>query len=240
MRLHTDPAIRQALYGLYIALFRAKRICPDDFQDRRLTTIQTAIMGIENLGWRVVGITREALDLLATEDFRKNRLPRRLCRGHIVDRIQTTRLLFAGSEPMSLDDFFDKFLQNDRTVIMLNEQNSRARPFPPYIDIDNPDGKLFPNGPLISWKHRKMERDYLRSVHSQLRRTRSQSKIRASASAALGLAVAVALCAGDTEGVAVAWSCSREAPTATAPKTTAKNSFIITEFCLFSDRAESL
>ena len=168
MRLVTDPSIRQALYGLYIALFEAKKICPDDFEDGRLTTILTAIMGIENLGWRVVGITREALDLLATEDFRKNKLPRRLCRGHIVDRIQTTRLLFEGNEPMPLDDFFDNFLQNDRTVIMLNEQNSHSKPFPPYIGIDNPDGELIPNGSLIGWKHRQKEREYLRSIHSRI------------------------------------------------------------------------
>ena len=170
MRLHTDPEIRKALYGLYVALFQAKQICPDCFSDGRLNTIQTAIMGIENLGWRVVGITREALELLATADFRKDKLPRRLCRGHIVDRIQTTRLLFGRGEPMSLDEFFDRFLQNDRTVIMLTEQN-RAEQFPTFIDIDNPDGTLFCNGSLMSWKHRKMECDYLRSVHFRLSRS---------------------------------------------------------------------
>src|SRR5438552_2981048 len=119
MRLRTDSRLRQALYGLYVALFNAKQVCPDDFRGGRLTTIQTAFMGIENYGWRVVGITREALDLLATVDFNKNKLPRSLCRGHIVDRIETARSLFTREEPMSLEDFFDTFLHNDRTVIML-------------------------------------------------------------------------------------------------------------------------
>lgn len=172
MRLKTDPVLRQALYGLYLALFNAKQACPEDFHGGRLTTIQTAIMGIENYGWRVIGITREALDLLVTVDFNKNKLARRLCRGHIVDRIQTTRLLFDREEPMPLENFFDTFLDNDRTVIMLNEQNNHTTtPFPDFIEIDNPDAELFPNGSLMGWKHRKKEREYLRQLHSRLLET---------------------------------------------------------------------
>ena len=168
MRLATDPTLRQALHGLYVALFNAKRACPKDFHGGRLTTIQTAIMGIEDYGWRVVGITREALDLLATADFNKNKLPRQLCRGHIIDRIKTTRLLFEREEPMDREEFFEAFLNADRTVIMLNKQNDHAKPFPDYIKIDNPDATLFPNGSLMSWKHRKKEREYLRQLHAGL------------------------------------------------------------------------
>jgi hypothetical protein len=168
MRLATDPILRQALHGLYVALFNAKRACPEDFHGGRLTTIQTAIMGIEDYGWLVVGVTREALDLLATADFNKNKLPRQLCRGHIIDRIDTTRLLFERKEPMGLEEFFKVFLNADRTVIMLNKQNDHTKPFPDYIKIDNPDGMLFPNGSLMSWKHRKKEREYLRQLHAGL------------------------------------------------------------------------
>ena len=153
---------------MYVALFNAKRACPVDFHGGRLTTIQTAIMGIEDYGWRVVGITREALNLLATEDFNKNKLPRQLCRGHITDRIETTRLLFGREEPMGLEEFFNVFLHNDRTIIMLNKQNDHTKPLPDYIEIDNPNAELFPNGSLMSWKHRKKERDYLRQLHAGL------------------------------------------------------------------------
>jgi hypothetical protein len=166
MRLRTDEALRKALHGLYVALFEAKKACPEDFHGGRLTTVQTAIMGVEHYGWRVVGITREALELLATENFDKNRLPRRLCRGHVINRIQTTKLLFEREQPMQLEDFFDVFLQNDRTVIMLNEQNRHTNSFPEFIEIDNPNSDLFPNGALMSWKHRKQERDYLRALHA--------------------------------------------------------------------------
>lgn len=165
MRLKKDPELRNALYGLYVALFNAKRTCPDDFRDGRVTTILTAIMGVENYGWRVTGITREALDLLATKEFRKDKLPRLLCRGHKVDRIKTTRELFARKNPVKLEEFYKVFLRSDQTVIMLNEQNDHTKPFPKFIKIDNPNADLFPNGSLIGWKHRKKERDFLRKLH---------------------------------------------------------------------------
>ena len=168
MRLRTDTALRKALYGLYVALFVARQTSPEDFHDGRITTMLTAIMGIENCGWRVVGITKEALELLATEDFNKNKLPRRFCRGHINDRIKTTRELFGQEKPMQIEKFFETFLHNDRTVIMLNEQNNHAAPFPKFIRIKNPDAELFPSGSLMGWKHRMKERDFLRKLHSSL------------------------------------------------------------------------
>jgi hypothetical protein len=165
MRLKTDLALRKALHGLYVALFKARKTSPDDFHDGRLTTILTAIMGIENYSWRVVGITMEALDLLAAVDFNKNKLPRSLCRGHKYDRIKTTKKLFNQEKPMQIDEFFKVFLRNDQTVIMLNKQN-QSKDFPEYIKFDNPDAELFPNGSLMGWKHRKKERDYLRQLHA--------------------------------------------------------------------------
>jgi len=168
MRLKADPALRKVLHGLYIALFKARQTCPGDFPDGYLTRILTAIMGIEDCGWRVIGITREALDALATNDFNKNKLHSKLCRGHKIDRIKTTRELFDREKPMKLDEFFKVFLRNDQTVIMLNEQNNHTKPFPKFIKIDNPDAELFPNGSLMGWKHRKKEREYLRQLHSSL------------------------------------------------------------------------
>src|SRR5262245_43396477 len=116
MRLRTDPKLREVLHGLYLALFQAKNDCPSEFRMTRLTKIQTEIMGIEG-AWRVIGITPEALDLLATQDFRKDKLP--LCRSHRVDRIQTAKDVFDRDQPLGIEGFFELFLKNDDTVIML-------------------------------------------------------------------------------------------------------------------------
>lgn len=168
MRLQTDQKLRETLYALYVALFQAKQNCPEDFNFRRLTTIQTAYMGIENLGWRVIGITHEALNLLAEKNFEKKLFPRLLCRGHKVSRNETTRQLFDLEMPVSLDEFFMIFLENDQTVIMLTTQNKNGVPFPEYIKIENPNVELFPNHGLIGWKHRKAEREFLRELHASI------------------------------------------------------------------------
>ncbi len=170
MRSASDTAIRAALYDLYLALFKAHQASPEVFHLGRVTTIHTAIMGLEDHGWRVVGITPEALDRLAEVDFDKRKLPRELCRGHLVDRRHTVQVLFDRKRPLSLPYFFRTFLKNDDTVIMLASQNpSRGHKFPHYIEFENPECGLFPNGSLMAWKHRSQERDFLRKLHEKRR-----------------------------------------------------------------------
>lgn len=164
-RMYTDEALREALHSLYVALHAAHKKTPADFHNGRLTTILTGIKGVENLGWRVVGITREALAVFAEHDF--NRPSRMLCRGHIKDRAATTRRLFEGDVPLPLTEFFDVFLEADQTVIMTTAQNKMHAAFPKYIQIDNPTAELFPNGSLVGWKHRKQEREFLKRLHAK-------------------------------------------------------------------------
>jgi hypothetical protein len=76
--------------------------------------------------------------------------------------------LFECEQPIPLDAFFETFLENDTTVIMLNEENTHGKGFPEFIPISNLEANLFPNGALMSWKHRKKERDFLRELHLEL------------------------------------------------------------------------
>jgi hypothetical protein len=71
-------------------------------------------------------------------------------------------------EPASLQEFFDVYLDRDKTVIMTNAENvyRRGGQLPKYIDID-PQLELFPSGTLVGWQHRKKEIDFLRTLHVQ-------------------------------------------------------------------------
>lgn len=157
-----DP-LRDALHGLYVGLFRAHRKDPKTFHNGRLTTMMTAVMGIEGIGWRVVGITPEALEKFAKNDFKL--APRTFCRGHIVKRADTARFLFDRERRLDADIFIKEFLLRDRTILMLNAQNGQSASVPDYIKIHNPHGKLFPNGSMIGWKHRHQEREFLRKLY---------------------------------------------------------------------------
>jgi hypothetical protein len=161
-----DP-LRDALHGLYVGVFRAHRKDPKVFHFGRLTTIMTALMGIEDIGWRVVGITPEALEEFAEYDF--ERPPRTICRGHLAKRVDTARFLFDRKKCLDADTFIKEFLIRDRTVLMLNAQNRHTFSVPAYIKICNPRGDLFPNGSMIGWKHRNQEREFLRRLYQRVR-----------------------------------------------------------------------
>lgn len=169
-RIHTDSTLRAVLHDLYAALFAAHKRAPSEFPNGRLTTIMTGIMGIENIGWRVVGITQNALEVFASNEFKLP--PRKLCRGHIKSRAATARNLFDRDRPLPLLEFFDVFLGNDCTVIMTIDENRPGTTFPDYHAIDNPDADLFPNAAMMGWKHRKRERDFLRDLYESIQNKR--------------------------------------------------------------------
>jgi hypothetical protein len=163
-----DSKLRESLYSIYVAQFKAFRKCPHGFSKGDATRMLTGLMGARPWSWRVIGVTRSALEIFAAHDFK--RPPRLLQRGHRVDRASTAQTLyFENSEPLPLDQFFDFFLTRDQTVIMTNEEN-KHRPngtFPDFIAIDHA-ADLFPSGTLIGWQHRKAEVDYLRKLYASL------------------------------------------------------------------------
>jgi hypothetical protein len=67
-----------------------------------------------------------------------------------------------------LNEFFDFFLERDKTVIMTNDENKHGAKnvFPSYIPID-PSLELFPCGTLVGWQHRRVEKAFLRDLHAQ-------------------------------------------------------------------------
>jgi len=162
--IHTDKGLREALYSVFLAQFNAVKACPGRLHHGDATRMLTGLMGSKPWSWQVVGITPAALDVFAGNEFRKP--SRELQRGHIHSRSSTAEALFSPEDPMPLGEFFDFFLERDRTVIMLNSENpSRgSRPVPCYYPIDLSLG-LFPCGSLIGWNQDEKEEQFLRSLH---------------------------------------------------------------------------
>ena len=152
-----------ALHGVYVALFRARQTCPAHFRDNDITRVMTGLMASKPWSWRVIGITPAALDVFAQHEF--NRPTGEIQRGHLVNRVATSRQLFDRDAPAERDDFLALWLQNDRTVLMRKGENTHGREVPNFIEIENDDAFLFPSGTLIGWQHRKAERDFLRKLH---------------------------------------------------------------------------
>lgn len=163
-----DDTLRKNIHNIYLALFAAFKACPEALEPYDMTRMLTSLMGGKYWSWRVIGITPAALAEFAATDFK--RPTRKLQRGHKIDRATTARAVFDRDDPMSLNEFFKFFLECDHTVIMTNDEN-KHRPnarFPEYIAIDNDDAQIFPNGSLIGWQHRKVEREFLRQLWEEL------------------------------------------------------------------------
>lgn len=165
--IYIDNNLRVALHSIYVAQFRALKAYPKAFDKAHATRMLTSLMAARPWSWRVIGITKAALDEFAKNDFK--RPSRQLQRGHKYDRSSTAQLLyFDRSEPMPLDEFYEFFLERDKTVIMTNAENKHTKnaAFPAYIEIDI-NAELFPSGSLIGWQHRKNEMEFLQSLHAE-------------------------------------------------------------------------
>lgn len=147
----------QPIYDTYAFFFTLP------FSVQRKNVLFSALMAGEPYSWKVIGISRAALELLANGDFRYKSSA--ICRAHIVDRIETATALFSNrSNPLSKAEFFELMRRNGSTIITTKSENKvGARP-PSFIPIDTTLG-LFRNK-LIFCSYGAAERTYLRKLHS--------------------------------------------------------------------------
>jgi hypothetical protein len=148
---------RSKIYAVYVAIYNLP------FTLQRKTTLLTALMGGAKWSWRVVGITPAALQLLAANNYRYAK--GKVCRAHMVDRIDTARKMFEDARPLSEDQFFSMFWKNDKTIIATKSENKNGGPLPTALPIDYRRG-LFQSG-LVGWRHGTREADYLRQLHAK-------------------------------------------------------------------------
>jgi hypothetical protein len=108
---------RQIFQELYETIFRMK------------TTVRAKVVCLEDIAhederfvsWRVVGITRNALDALAAVDFRVPEANIR--RAHKVSRTDRGNELFNRGEPMP--NAYDFFFQHDSVTLTTSTENGR-------------------------------------------------------------------------------------------------------------------
>jgi hypothetical protein len=108
---------RQIFQELYETIFRMD------------TTLRAKVVCLENIvhederfvSWRVVGITRNALEALAAVDFRVPQANIR--RAHKVSRRDRGNELFNGDEPMS--NAYDFFFEHDSVTLTTSTENGR-------------------------------------------------------------------------------------------------------------------
>lgn len=165
MEEHVDDFVSAIApcYDLYVALHCSKRSHPDIFTDSRCNVILTAIMGGHKRGWRVIGITRRALQHYVENNF-KQQTGNGIQRAHLVPRIQTTKRVIGGEMPLPLEELARLWFDLDATVLCASGENKAILP-DDYILFENPRCDLFP-GKQVGWWHSTAEIELLKSLAS--------------------------------------------------------------------------
>lgn len=144
----------QAFYDIYSFFFDL----PFDIK-RKGDMFEGVIRG-EPWIWQVIGITEKALNKLAENNFKNDKL---ICRAHFVDRKETSKKIFTKKFPR--EELFEYFFKMDSTVIALKDENKSNSPPPSqFIPID-PELKLFTSA-WSGFNYRLKERQHLKKLYA--------------------------------------------------------------------------
>ena len=137
---------KKALYKVYEMIFDGY------FSLSKKRSVMTAVLGYETWSWRVVGISEEAIKAIARNNF--NKPSRMLARDHSLPRVQTYNRIF--SEKMALKDWWAWIWENDKTILVTNEEHRAIKTMPiSKIYPMNPAASYFVDAEVAGWHQTK-------------------------------------------------------------------------------------
>ncbi|MGZ8984552.1 MAG: hypothetical protein ACXW11_11485 [Methylotenera sp.] len=151
-----DSLHKEQIYAVYLSIFNLIS------STQKKCSILTPLLGGYETSWRVIGITKAALELLAENEYRY--VKGAICRAHIVGRYETAKQIFECNAPLDLSTFFEIVWKNDRTVIATKSENKNNGTLPKVIPIDYLK-KLFTCNEIVGFKFRKIEAEFLKDLH---------------------------------------------------------------------------
>lgn len=137
---------KRSMYEMY------KLIHGSHFSPAKKRSVMTAVLGYESWSWRVVGITEEAIKAIARNDFKKP--SHVLARDHNPPRSNTYAKIFSGTEPMPFADWWAAFWENDKTILMTNDEHRREILISRVFELDPKDG-YFIDAEVAGWHQTK-------------------------------------------------------------------------------------
>lgn len=144
-------------YARYIAIFPFAH----EYTLTEWSVLGPVLCRLRTDAWRVIGISRNALNLFAENDFK--RLGKQINRSHIVNRSDTWGKLRERLHTM--DEFWSVYYENDTTVLATSSENngsihSEVYPIDPKLDLFH--------STTIRYKHNNKEREFLRQLYAKV------------------------------------------------------------------------
>ena len=138
--------IKEEIYKLYTSVFNS------ELKDKRIK-LMTYIFAWYPWSWRVVGISKGAVDRISLEGYYP--LPKKLQRDHFLQsRNDTYKIMLEGAHKMPFTEWWTLFWENDPTIIMTKDEHDTGRGSIKCHKLDWTDG-YFAGNSLIGFKFRK-------------------------------------------------------------------------------------
>ena len=128
----------------------------------RKCRMMTDLLGQWDDFWKVIGITKEALNVFAKNDFK---CPSRIGinRSHVhQDRNVTNTFLLTND--LTYDEFWEYIIKNDVTALATSSENLSNK-WSEVLSIDRNLNLFTSSG--YKWKHNKKEQDFLKKLYQE-------------------------------------------------------------------------
>ncbi len=151
-----NKATKKEIHKIYRAIF-------DSSLEDKKTKLMTYIFAWYPWSWRVVGISKGAIDKIKENEFYP--LPKKIVRDHFLqDRYTTYTIMLERAKPLGLEKWWDLFWENDQTIIMTKEEHDKGRDTVKCHKLNWEDGYFSCNS-LVGFKYRKsIEGAYLKTL----------------------------------------------------------------------------
>ena len=153
---------KESIWKQYVALFIAKQADPEYWSPKHCNRVLTHLMACREFSWQVIGITEKALKQYKLQNFKRASRDG-ITRGHIKPRAETANLVMNLSKYLSLEEFFEVWLANDKTVLCAKGENKTV--LPEYIGFQN-TGNLFNcKDMIVGHRHKEQEVEFLKKLY---------------------------------------------------------------------------
>jgi hypothetical protein len=153
---------KESIWRQYVALFNAKQADPEYWSLKHCNRVLTNLMACRDFSWQVIGITEKALKQYKSQDFKRANKDG-ITRGHIKPRALTANLVMNKTKHLSLQEFFDVWLMNDKTVLCAKGENKTL--LPEYIRFDNTENLFNCKDMIVGHRHKEQEIEFLKKLY---------------------------------------------------------------------------
>lgn len=134
MRIQEPDTDRFAatIHSIYLKIFEGRSFIPR----KTIRSVMSELMYADEAAWRVIGVTRAALDRLHRGEKRGFQ------RAHIVSRAEMVDAIIERPSPMTRSELFEYWQSKDLTVLALRSENRREIA-EGWIAFENDDARYF-------------------------------------------------------------------------------------------------